>query len=322
MDTETAVKLINRYGGKRIPFFFLIDFEQREIVVTPLHEIKPGQIRIEFTGFSNAGPPEIIEPLKLEKIPTPYADYVRKFNQVLAYLKKGDSYLVNLTAKTQVSTNLDLHQIFYYAKAPYKVLLNNRFVSFSPETFVKINNGIISTFPMKGTARASDPVALQELVNNKKELAEHITVVDLLRNDLSHVANQVQVTDFRFPTYIISDTGNLVHLSTRIEGHLPEDFHKQLGTIIFNMLPAGSVSGAPKTRTSEIISQVEGEKRGYYTGISGIFDGTNLDSCVLIRFIELCNGKFYFRSGGGITTSSLPEIEYQEMIDKVYVPVA
>jgi para-aminobenzoate synthetase component I len=87
------------------------------------------------------------------------------------------------------------------------------------------------------------------------------------------------------------------------------------------LLPAGSVSGAPKPKTLEIIRNVEGGNRGYYTGVFGVFDGNTLDSGVMIRFIEQENGKLYYRSGGGITTQSVVSSEYQEVIDKVYVPL-
>jgi para-aminobenzoate synthetase component 1 len=86
-------------------------------------------------------------------------------------------------------------------------------------------------------------------------------------------------------------------------------------------LPAGSISGAPKKKTVEIIKDAEGYERGYFTGIFGIFDGKDLDSSVMIRFIESIDSKLCYKSGGGITFMSKPELEYQEMIDKVYVPI-
>jgi para-aminobenzoate synthetase component 1 len=91
-----------------------------------------------------------------------------------------------------------------------------------------------------------------------------------------------------------------------------------IGAIIFSLLPAGSISGAPKKKTVE---KAENYPRNYFTGIFGIFDGNNLDSAVMIRFIENINDEFYFKSGGGITFMSNPESEYQEMINKVYVPI-
>nr|MCU0397530.1 chorismate-binding protein [Cyclobacteriaceae bacterium] len=94
-----------------------------------------------------------------------------------------------------------------------------------------------------------------------------------------------------------------------------------LGDIMVSLLPAGSICGAPKPKTIEIIQQAEEEERGYYTGVIGYFDGTNLDSGVMIRFIENVDGQYYYRSGGGITTQSKMEAEYQETIHKIYVPV-
>ena len=109
-------------------------------------------------------------------------------------------------------------------------------------------------------------------------------------------------------------------MSSEISGVLPSDYNKNLGTIIFSMLPAGSISGAPKNKTIEIITNNEDGRRGYYTGVCGVYDGINLDSFVVIRFIEKENDSLYYRSGGGITFLSVLDKEYQEMIDKVYIP--
>jgi para-aminobenzoate synthetase component 1 len=99
------------------------------------------------------------------------------------------------------------------------------------------------------------------------------------------------------------------------------DYRCHLGDIFFTILPAGSVTGAPKKRTTAIIHEVEQSERGYYTGICGIFDGNNVDSAVMIRFIESKLGRLFFRSGGGITFMSKAREEYNELIDKVYVPI-
>jgi para-aminobenzoate synthetase component 1 len=105
-----------------------------------------------------------------------------------------------------------------------------------------------------------------------------------------------------------------------ITGVLPHDYSSHIGDILYRILPAGSVTGAPKKRTVEIIREAETYKRGYYTGIMGYFDGINLDSGVMIRFIEETPSGKIFKSGGGITYQSNANDEYQEMIDKVYVP--
>ena len=196
----------------------------------------------------------------------------------------------------------------------------NKFVCFSPECFVKIYDGKISTYPMKGTIEADIKDAEQIILNDDKEKAEHNTIVDLLRNDLSRVANNVVVKKFRYIEKIKSNRGNLLQLSSEIEGDLGCEYLDEIGTIIFKLLPAGSVSGAPKNATLDIIRNAEQQTRGYYTGVAGYFDGTSFNSFVLIRFIEQNNGRLYFRSGGGITAMSSSEKEYREMLQKVYLP--
>jgi para-aminobenzoate synthetase component 1 len=174
---------------------------------------------------------------------------------------------------------------------------------------------------MKGTIDASIPDAEKIILRDPKELAEHVTIVDLLRNDLSQVATDVQVSRFRYIEKIVTNQKDLLQVSSEIRGSLPPDFRMNLGNILATLLPAGSVSGAPKPKTLEIISVAEGEPRGYYTGVFGVFDGTDLDSAVMIRYIEKQNDTFFYRSGGGITTQSSVKQEYQEVKDKVYLPI-
>jgi para-aminobenzoate synthetase component 1 len=107
----------------------------------------------------------------------------------------------------------------------------------------------------------------------------------------------------------------------RFHQRLPLNFQSRLGEIIFTLLPAGSVTGAPKNKTIAIIHEVERADRGYYTGVCGVFDGKNLNSAVMIRYIENHKGVMRFRSGGGITFLSNAQTEYNELNDKVYVPV-
>ena len=153
-----------------------------------------------------------------------------------------------------------------------------------------------------------------------KEKAEHYTIVDLIRNDLSMVSDKVRVTKFRYIDRLKTNFGEILQVSSEVEGTLRDGYTAHLGDIIFTLLPAGSISGAPKERTVQIIRSAETYDRGFYTGIAGIFDGENLDSTVLIRFIEEQDGRKYFKSGGGITFMSDARAEYEEMISKVYVP--
>lgn len=174
---------------------------------------------------------------------------------------------------------------------------------------------------MKGTIDATMPFAEEILREDEKETAEHATIVDLIRNDLSMVAEQVCVERYRYIDRINTNHGSILQTSSEITGKLPTGYLSSLGTILFRLLPAGSITGAPKKKTIEIIANAESYNRGFYTGIAGYFDGNNLDSFVMIRFIEQENNRLYFRSGGGITCNSKAESEYNEMIQKVYVPI-
>ncbi|MEY3208487.1 MAG: hypothetical protein RL064_518, partial [Bacteroidota bacterium] len=184
--------------------------------------------------------------------------------------------------------------------------------------FIKINNQKIYSYPMKGTIDAHLPNAEETILNDVKELAEHATIVDLIRNDLSKVAANVKVDKFRFYEKIETQNGMLGQVSSEISGNLHANYTNHIGDILFDLLPAGSICGAPKAETEKIIFDAEQVARGYYTGIAGYFDGENLDSCVLIRYLQQNN---IYRSGGGITFQSEATKEYQEMIEKVYVPI-
>ena len=174
---------------------------------------------------------------------------------------------------------------------------------------------------MKGTIDATTLNAKEKILNDPKELAEHVTIVDLIRNDISQVASNVRVERFRYVEEVKTHDRSLLQVSSEIVGDLPSDCASRIGDIIVSLLPAGSVSGAPKAKTLEIIREAEVVNRGYYTGVFGYFDGINLDSGVMIRFIEKDGDKLFYRSGGGITTQSNAKSEYQELIDKIYVPI-
>ncbi len=186
---------------------------------------------------------------------------------------------------------------------------------------MRINNGVISSYPMKGTIDAALPNAKERLLNDEKEVAEHHTIVDLIRNDLSMVATDVEVDRLMFLDRISTNRGDLLQMSSQISGKVPENYRQNIGSILAKLLPAGSICGAPKAKTVEIIKKAEQYHRGYYTGVFGIFDGTNLDSCVLIRYLEQQGDELLFKSGGGITFLSDCQTEYNELIQKVYVPI-
>jgi para-aminobenzoate synthetase component I len=312
--------------------------------------------------------------------PPLYEDYERSFNIVKSNIMAGNSYLTNLTCRVPVSCNLSLEDIFHRAKGKYKLLLRRKrtqaedkahlkeeaqnkahlkeenieenltpFVCFSPETFVRIKGGRIYSYPMKGTLDASLPNAEKLLMEDRKEAAEHATIVDLIRNDLSRVAENVRVDKYRYIDVLHTNKGDILQTSSEISGRLPEDYPHHLGEILDAQLPAGSITGAPKDKTMQIIQEAEGYDRGFYTGIMGIYDQGELNSAVMIRFIEeetspvdfetdgeknfkakegkasegkepKANRKLYFKAGGGITSKSDCRKEYEEVIQKIYLP--
>ncbi len=314
---------MNEYGRRATPFLFVIDYEKKKPFLSPIDQIDPENILYYLDGFSNAKPDTTSPEKKLEfkSIPVSKERYNKAFETVQSNILHGNSFLLNLTMPSRVEMNLSLRDIFYLSRARYKLWFHDEFVVFSPETFVRIREQKISTFPMKGTIDANLPDAEQHLRHSAKELAEHHTIVDLMRNDLSMVAKNVRVDRFQFIDRISTNRKTLLQMSSEISGELPIDYKNRLGDILFSMLPAGSISGAPKKKTLEIISEAEQYDRGFYTGVFGIFDGKTLDSGVMIRFIEKTAGGFIYKSGGGITSQSDPEEEYRELLDKIYIPL-
>jgi len=321
LEPQKAITAMNEYGKERIPFLFIIDFEMKSPIVINISDAD-SSILFHTCNYKNYFDKSFDKSnLVLKKYPISFEKYSSAFAKVMENIKNGNTYLLNLTFPTKIKTNYTLEEIFHVSNAKYKLLFENKFVVFSPETFIQIKDGKIFSFPMKGTIDASIENAEEKLLNDEKELAEHNTIVDLIRNDLSMVAKNVRVEKFRYIGKIKTLNIILLQTSSKISGELENNYYEKIGDIIFKLLPAGSISGAPKKKTVGIIKDAEEYSRGYFTGVFGIFDGKELDSAVMIRFIENIDGAFYYKSGGGITFMSKPELEYQEMIDKVYVPI-
>lgn len=322
MNSEEIKVLMNEYGKLKKPFLFAIDFEKENSIFIP-NPLQQHEVLFRVGSYSNISDTVNNSPnakINLIKEPISFDEYDKRFNIVMNGLKRGDSFLTNLTVKTPIYLNCNLEDICYMSNSPFVLLVKNKFISFSPEKFVIIDKNFISTYPMKGTIRADEENAHEKILSDEKETAEHYTIVDLMRNDLGIVSNNIKVTKFRYIDNIKTNTGSILQVSSEIKGELECDYLEHLGDIITNMLPAGSVSGAPKEATLEIISKAEKEKRGFYTGVFGYFDGIKLESAVLIRFISQENNKYFFHSGGGITINSNSSLEYSEVLDKVYLP--
>lgn len=311
---------MNSLSAAGEPFLVIIDFEQDRPLLYKLDDLPPDILFETTLGGRDKITDVSIKNRKLVSFPIDYHTYLAAFENVKANIAHGNTYLLNLTFPTPLDTDLKLQDIYSASGAKYKLLVKNDFVVFSPETFISIRDRYIRSYPMKGTIDASVENALESILKDEKELSEHNTIVDLIRNDLSIVANDVEVTKYRYHDIIKAGDRELIQISSEITGTLKENWKQQLGDIILSMLPAGSISGAPKHETLRIIKECETGERGYYTGIFGYFDGECFDSAVMIRFIEQKNGKYVYRSGGGITWLSDPRKEYEELIAKVYVP--
>ena len=321
MNISEFRQQMNEWGQAKVPFLFIVDFEMKKPILVKISNVNPSEILFDINGFTNVTPSPKKSKVSLSTFPVSFEGYKKKFDKVFQHLSYGDSFLTNLTMKTRIETSNSLRQLFESSRAKYKILFKDEFLVFSPESFVQIKDGYIHSYPMKGTIDATIPNAESIILNNEKELAEHITIVDLIRSDLSRVATHVEVKRFRYVDEIRTHDKNLLQISSEITGKLPTDDQSHLGDILLQLLPAGSITGAPKPKTIEIIQEAEQEKRGYFTGVFGYFDGTIFDSGVMIRYIEREDDHFIYRSGGGITTRSKAESEYKEVLDKIYVPV-
>ncbi len=321
MELKNFEDKLKRFGSSNSPFFFLIDFELKKPFVCKLEETEKNRIYFDIKGKTNFNLDKAKKIISIfKKYPVQKEIYFDAFKEVTEHIRRGDTYLVNLTFPTKLEIDNSLEDLFCAAKAPYKLLFKNEFLIFSPECFIKIIDDQIFSYPMKGTIDASIPNAEEKLLGNAKEIFEHNTIVDLIRNDLSIISTDVKVTKFRYIDKIHTNQKDLLQVSSEIRGNLSKDWNHNLNDLLLKMLPAGSICGAPKQKTVEIIEKAEKKDRGYFTGIFGIYDGVNLDCAVNIRFIEQTENGLQFRSGGGITALSDPESEYNEMINKVYVP--
>ncbi len=315
-------EILNRFGKAKTPFLFIIDFDMKDYIVTPLDKIPP-EIRYDINGIANSAPASAMNrDFYFRKFPIEYDKYLAGYKKVNREFYNGNTFLLNLTFPTKIETDLSLSEIYNHSKAKYRLLYDEKFVVFSPETFIIIEDNKIFSFPMKGTIEAAIPDAERIILDDEKELAEHTTITDLIRNDLSSTAKNVRVEKFRYIEKINALGKELLQVSSKISGELDEEWNGRIGDILIRLLPAGSISGAPKPKTIEIIKDAENYNRGFFTGVFGIYDGRRLESAVMIRFIEKTAEGLVFKSGGGITVYSDPVKEYNELTEKVYVPVS
>lgn len=319
LDRDALRAEMNRCGTERRPFLWGIsyDLEKGFLVCDPMCQEEVmwhiGRYGNDAHITSSASAPV----LQVRK-PISRVFYAGMFSTVMQGLMRGDSFLANLTGATEVKCTGTLRDVFIHSRAPFRLLIGDEFVCFSPEPFVRIRGRNISTYPMKGTADASVPGAEEALLADYKETCEHYTIVDLMRNDLNSVATDVTVRRFRYVEEITTASGSILQTSSEVCGILPEDSVLRFGDVILPLLPAGSITGAPKKSTVALINAAEKSDRGWYTGVFGYFDGKEMLTAVMIRCLQRASdGCLYFHSGGGITVNSSEEDEYAELMAKV-----
>lgn len=319
LNNEKGFAHINTLAKTRTPFLFIISFDQKKIFAQALDALDD-DIYYKLEDWRNYPLKKRTKDFTFSKFPVDFSTYKKALDRVLEEIRSGNTYLLNLTFETPIESSFSLREIFTYAKAKFKLYFKDQFICFSPERFVEINNNTIATYPMKGTIDASLPHAKETILSDAKEMAEHVMIVDLMRNDLGIIGSDVKVEKFRYLETIQAGEKKLLQVSSKITATLPDDWKDNLGTVLQQLLPAGSITGTPKKSTMNIIKHIENFDRGFYTGVFGVFDGESLRSGVMIRFIEKKESALFYKSGGGITIDSDVKSEYEELINKIYLP--
>lgn len=270
----------------------------------------------------------VFKPLKLKEELTPAfskKEYCRMVEKARHYIHEGDIFQVVLSDPLTAAAEGSLFDTYRVLRttnpSPYMFYFSSDDVEIagaSPETLAKLENETLFNFPLAGTRpRGRDAVEDQalerELLADTKELAEHNMLVDLGRNDLGRVCSLGTVNVLKYCT--IERFSHVMHIGSTVSGTIRKD--KDAVDAIDSILPAGTLSGAPKLRACEIIGELEGRKRGIYGGAIGYLDFTgNMDTCIAIRLAYKKNGRVCVQSGAGIVADSVPEREFEECCNK------
>jgi len=320
LNKSKGFKKINQLGQDKTPFLFIISYDKNKIFAEPLDTLDD-DIFYKLEGWRNYPVEHRSKEFTFSKFPVDFNTYQKALEEVLEEIRSGNTYLLNLTFKTPIESSLTLKEIFTYARAKFKLYFKDAFICFSPERFIEITDNTLASYPMKGTIDANLPHAQERILSDEKEMAEHVMIVDLMRNDLGIIGSEVKVEQFRYVEKIQAGKKDLLQVSSKITATLPPNWKDSLGDLLENLLPAGSICGTPKKSTLGIINRIENYDREFYTGVFGVFDGESLRSGVMIRFIEQQNDTLFYKSGGGITIDSDLHNEYNELVDKIYLPL-
>lgn len=271
------------------------------------YEIKKGKLKSEFRELFDKD------------------TYCQMVEKAKNYIKEGDIFQVVLSNRFDADYEGDLLNTYRTLRtinpSPYMFYFGSNDLEIagaSPETLVKLDKGKLYTFPLAGTrkrgkTKEEDKILEKELLSDEKELAEHNMLVDLGRNDIGRISKFGSVKVEEYMT--IEKFSHVMHIGSTVVGEIRDDKHSL--DAIGSILPAGTLSGAPKIRACEIINELENNKRGIYGGAIGYLDFTgNLDTCIAIRIAYKKNNKVFVRVGAGIVYDSIAEKEYTECINK------
>lgn len=284
-----------------------LDNIERLIMNGAKAENKPLELKGEFTAMASK------------------EEYCNMVKRAKEYIREGDIFQVVLSNRMEAEAEgslLDTYRILRCTNpSPYMFYFSSDDIELSgasPETLVKLENGTLYTYPLAGTrprgaTPEEDEDLEEELLADKKELAEHNMLVDLGRNDIGKIS---KIGTVKVQEYMnILRFSHVMHIGSTVTGKIRDD--RDALDAVDSILPAGTLSGAPKLRACEIIGELEGCNRGVYGGAIGYIDFRgNMDTCIAIRLAYKKKGKVYVRSGAGIVADSVPEKEYEECINK------
>lgn len=282
----------------------------------------------EMVNLIKEGQYAEIPPLKLESDFEPLFDkeqYCEMVERAKHYIYEGDIFQVVLSNRLEAKVSGSLFDTYRVLRttnpSPYMFYFSSDDIEIagaSPETLVKLKDNTLHTFPLAGTrprgkTLEEDMQLEKDLLSDPKELAEHNMLVDLGRNDIGKISKFGSVNVEKYMS--IERFSHVMHIGSTVQGTIRED--KTALDAVGAVLPAGTLSGAPKIRACEIINELENNKRGIYGGAIGYIDFTgNLDTCIAIRIAFKKNNKVFIRSGAGIVADSVPEKEFQECLNK------
>ena len=282
----------------------------------------------EMADLIRNGEKEVFKPLELKTEITPHfseKQYCEMVEKAKEYIREGDIFQVVLSNPMRAEAEGSLFDTYRVLRtenpSPYMFYFSSDDIELSgasPETLAKLENGKISTFPLAGTRPRGkddeeDKALEAELLRDEKELAEHNMLVDLGRNDIGKVS---EIGSVKVEEYLsIERFSHVMHIGSTVTGKIRAD--KDAVDAVDAILPAGTLSGAPKFRACQIIEELENDKRGVYGGAIGYLDFTgNMDTCIAIRLVYKKNGRICIRSGAGVVADSVPENEFRECINK------